>query len=975
MVPIKQEPGLEQRPGRGLGMPESVADGLYETASERVHRLRHVRSDAPSISTRMRAPSVSSRLPGEAENDGDNDCLMMEIRTNHKVESEPSILGTQSLQGSFVGANRALRDIGQKLKYINDALGELQARGIQHVASLPELVLVGDQSSGKSSLMSAIAGLSLPRSSGTCTRCPIHIRVSRADEWSCRVFLKQDYEFRPLNRPLTERDVTKANKFPPWVKLDPSRQARREFKTVRDQHDAEEIETVLRCAQAAILNPSTPYQFFVPKLRGEAPDSTRQQHLDQVKRKEERAEAQFSPNTVALELRGPDLSDLNFYDLPGVFMTARREEDIFLESVVKNLTLEYISRPSAIIMCAVPMNQDTENSLALGLIRKQHAEKRCIGVMTKADLLPKDPSSARNWLSMLHGRAHPLGHGYFITSRQGSDLEEQNKREEAFFNRTADTTGSWPVEFDEFKDHCGVEKLKAFLSLKLGEEFAKILPEVKDKVNSRLVDIQEQLQKYPDPPPNPELEIMKSLTEFTIRVKDRVLHQDFLAHWDGSCGEPFRAKILSLKPKFNVRDHAKASSRDEQTRATPKPREVIDLDGPSPSTTPSNRKRQAPGADVSQATPKRPRAHPMNGHIKVEPVDFPMPPPATPQHVRHATPTGTPSSRKTSRTLMDLRNLIRRAAVPGQPGLISATVYEPLFIEAARLWEKPVDTFVDLTFNILQSDITGILNTAFAHLNNRAVYKESLAHIRAFMENLKGELRTQLQSIYRLEATRLFTKDEDTLKRHEAAEMKLLVRHRNHFRIAAHNGEELNAVPKMEDMTDEELRQEESRFAKELKNLGPDPFQPELEVAAYIRGYYLTAANRFVDYACIHVMSGLLPRVASVIDTYLHDKLGLLSSSAGRATAQDVLQRLMSEGPEIEQKRRDLRAEKETLDGAMDIIVNLERREREQAAAAASQYAASTVFDASQAESMLDEGHTNGVGSGTTYSATAYGDV
>ncbi|KAL1836814.1 hypothetical protein VTJ49DRAFT_4615 [Mycothermus thermophilus] len=951
MAPIKQEPGLEPRPGRNQFTPESVVDGLYETASERVQRLRHVRSDAPSISTRIRAPSVSSRLPGETENDGDDDCIMMEIRSNHKVESEPSILGTQSLQGSFIGANRALRDIGQKLKYINDALGELQARGIQHVASLPELVLVGDQSSGKSSLMSAIAGLTLPRSSGTCTRCPIHIRVSRADEWSCRVFLKQDYDFRPPNRPLTKRDVTNSNKFPPWVKLDPSRQARREFKTVRDQHDAEEIETVLRCAQAAILNPTTPYQVFIPKLKGEAAESTRQQHLDLVSKKEERAEAQFSPNTVALELRGPDLSDLNFYDLPGVFMTARREEDIFLESVVKNLTLEYISRPSAIIMCAVPMNQDTENSLALGLIRKQHAENRCIGVMTKADLLPKDPSSARNWLLMLHGRAHPLGHGYFITSRQGSDLEEQNKMEEAFFNRTADTTGQWPVEFDEFKDRCGVEKLKAFLSLKLGEEFAKILPEVKEKVNSRLLDIETQLQKYPDPPPNPELEIMKSLTEFTIRVKDRVLHQDFLALWDGQCGEPFRAKILSLKPKFNVRDHAKAA-KDDQARATPKPRE---------------------------ATPKRPRAHHLNGHIKAESSDIPMTmlPPSTPQHVRYATPAGTPSSRKTSRTLMELRNLIRRAAVPGQPGLISATVYEPLFIEAAKLWAQHVDTFVELTFKVLQSDIITILNTAFAHLNNRAVYKESLAHIRAFIESLKAELRAQLLCIYRLEATRLFTKDEETLKRHEAAEMKILVRHRNHFRIAAHNGEELNTVPKMEDMTDEELRQEESRLAKELKNLGPDPFQPELEVAAYIRGYYLTAANRFVDYACIHVMSGLLPRVASVIDTYLHEKLGLLSSSAGRATAQEVLQRLMSEGPEIEQKRRDLRAEKETLDGAMDIIVNLERREREQAAQAASQYAASTVFDASQAETMLDGGHTNGVGvgAGTTYSATAYGDV
>ena len=142
--------------------------------------------------------------------------MIMEVRRGPKVENDNGVaLDSQSIPGSFIGARRALGGFGQGLKDINDALSELQARGIQHVASLPELVLVGDQSSGKSSLMSAIAGLSLPRSSGTCTRCPIHIRVSRADEWSCRVFLKEDYEFRPPGHSLTDRDVTNLNKFPP----------------------------------------------------------------------------------------------------------------------------------------------------------------------------------------------------------------------------------------------------------------------------------------------------------------------------------------------------------------------------------------------------------------------------------------------------------------------------------------------------------------------------------------------------------------------------------------------------------------------------------------------------------------------------------------------------------------------------------------------------------------------------------------
>ncbi|KAK4238126.1 P-loop containing nucleoside triphosphate hydrolase protein [Achaetomium macrosporum] len=959
MPRIKQEPGAGSRrhgQGRSMATPDSVADAHSEAPSEQVQKLRHVRSAAPSIDTYVRRPSASSAQQLE---DGGDDLMIMEVRRGPKVENDNSqFMGSQSVQGSFMGPTRALRDIGHRLKDINDALGELQARGIQHVANLPELVLVGDQSSGKSSLMSAIAGLSLPRSSGTCTRCPIHIRVSRAAEWSCRVFLKQDYEFCPPDHPITERDVKQTNKYPPWVKLDPSRQARREFKTVRDQSDSEEIETVLRCAQVAILNPSTHYSFFIPKLKGEAPDSTREQHLEQVKKKEERAEAQFSPNTVALEVKGPDLADLNFYDLPGVFMTARRAEDTFLERVVQNLTQEYISRSSAIILCAVPMNQDTENSLALKLVRRLRAEDRCIGVMTKADLLPKEDAAASGWLAMLRGEAHKTGHGYFITSRQGSDLEEQNKMEEAFFNRTADATGQWPEAFDGAKDRCGVEKLKTFLSLKLGEEFSKILPEVKDKVNKRLQEIGEQLKKYPEPPPNPELEVMKSLAEFTIRVKDRVMHQDFMSIWDGRFGEPFKRTIIGLKPKFNVKEHAKASNPV-----------VIVLDGDSPATSPTMRKRPAPVTDLTESTPKRHRGQQSNGVVKSEPSDHPMWP-ATPTHSRITPVNGmTPSRGSKSKSLMDIRNLIRRAAIPGQPGLVSASVYEPLYTEAAKSWAPHLEWFISNTFAFLHVEIFAILDSAFSHLKNRAVYKESVEHMRVFIETQKAELRQQLQFIYKLEAQRLFTKDEETLERHKMAEMKILVRHRNHFRIAAHNGEELCTVPKVDDMTDEERKQEEIRMAKELKNLGPDPFEPELAVAAYIRGYYLTAANRFVDYVSIHIMSGLLPRVASVIETYLHEKLGLTS----HVTTQEVLERLMSEGPEIEQKRRDLRAEKETLDGAMDIIVNLERRE---AAAAASSSQYGNGFDASQADSMatFDAAHANG-DRATVFSGTAYGDA
>ena len=397
------------------------------------------------------------------------------------------------------------------------------------------------------------------------------------------------------------------------------------------------------------------------------------------------------------------------------------------------------------------------------------------------------------------------------------------------------------------------------------------LPEVKQKVESRLQDIDEQLKKYPDPPPNPEMEIMKSLAEFTLRVKERVMHQEFMNIWGMQFAEPFKAKILSMKPKFNVRDHSKPSSRPV----------YIDLEGDSPATSPTVRKRTAPVMDLTQSTPKRPRAQPANGIVKTEASDhsgFP----STPSHPRGTTPGMSPARGLRSKSLMDIRNLIRRAAIPGQPDHVSASVYEPLYREATKTWAPHLDWFINHTFAFLQAEIFAILDKSFAHLKNRAVYKESLEHMKTFVEDQKRDLRDQLVGLYKLETHRLFTMDTESFKRYKAAEMEILVRHRNYFRIAAHNGEELGHVPKVEDLTDEELKQEAARMDKELKKLGPDQFEQELAVAAYIRGYYLTAANRFVDNVAIHVMSGLLPRVASVIDTYLHESLGLTSIATSK---------------------------------------------------------------------------------------------
>lgn len=65
---------------------------------------------------------------------------------------------------------QGLEIVGKKVKLLVDAIEDLRKLGLRALDTvLPELVLVGDQSAGKSSLMGAIAEINLPRATGTYT--------------------------------------------------------------------------------------------------------------------------------------------------------------------------------------------------------------------------------------------------------------------------------------------------------------------------------------------------------------------------------------------------------------------------------------------------------------------------------------------------------------------------------------------------------------------------------------------------------------------------------------------------------------------------------------------------------------------------------------------------------------------------------------------------------------------------------------
>ncbi|KAM0275855.1 hypothetical protein ACHAQH_007327 [Verticillium albo-atrum] len=822
-------------------------------------------------------------------------------------------LGESFLEGSF-------QNVGAKLKACNDTLGDVQQLGIEHIVSLPSLIMVGDQSAGKSMLMSSVAGLPLPRSDGVCTRCPIHIRASRNNEWSCRVSLQLDYDYCPpsYGRPITKDDVTFENPFPPWVR----RQSRevKEFMTIYSRNKAE-IETVLRWAQVAILNHGQNSDFFIPGSGAIARGSD-------LAAEAENTVAKFSPNTVALEIKGPDLPDLSFYDLPGIFRNSGREEDEYLVQVVENLAVQHISEKDALIIWAVPMNADPETSSTLSIIRDVGAQNRTIGVMTKADLLPNQSSqSYGQWLSMLRGERHLIGHEYFITSRPAEqDLDRQMQWEEALFNGKHE---SWPEEFAEFSDRCGVERLKEALSEKLGKEFAKNLPSIKTKILDELRKNEKRLSNLPELPANVEYEVRKSLMEFTAIVKDKIRGNEFSSVY-GSLAEAFRECLLHTKPKFSL-----SHSSDVPIL------EISDDDEPA-----SSSRKRGPQTNGNAAS-KRPRhvgsgnfangnshSHQAGSHVKVEEASMRTATPQTPSRgaVRPSGPAPPFDKFKSLgsgfRSIGKIRNDIQAKTKAGMPNVVPSEVYDDLCRLAVKHWNQPMVVFLETVMSHLQAIIDQALEQAFSKLKRRLVFKDSKKHMKAFLSNRQGKVYEFLTELYEMESFQLFTINHDAFTLYESEEGRLLKRYRHFLRWQAFTGEKRengDSNPQnqfkydWDRMTPDQRASEQKRHDSEIIKMGADPFEKELKVAAYVRGYYRLAALRFAETTTLYVTSRMFPSIIKELDMYLETQLGLLGAGA------DAFDRLMDEEETTANKRQTCKVTVEKLKKAMESINELER--------------------------------------------------
>ncbi|KAG8220546.1 P-loop containing nucleoside triphosphate hydrolase protein [Butyriboletus roseoflavus] len=428
---------------------------------------------APLKARARRTGSTSSMFTAESESaDSANASIGIGSPTVVTVElpDREVAVGLAAAAPSNSGNRKAM------LQLIN----RLRDTGVQTDIDLPMIAVIGNQSAGKSSLIESISGITLPRSAGTCTRCPTECKLSHSRlPWQCLVKLHFS---------------TDANGVPIPVKIVSFGGPITSKSLVEDR---------IRRAQRAILNPSKNHIIYLNQ--DDLPDES---------------EVSFSKNYVTLEISGPELTDLSFVDLPGLIAsvgTGGNERDIEL---VKSLITAYIEKPSCVILLTVACETDFENQGAHHLTKQYDPEgKRTVGVLTKPDRIELGTEPA--WLSILRNETEPLLNNWYCVKQpspqdvsRGITWAEARRQENEWFS----STQPWASLESQYQRFLRSSFLTERLSLILAELIAKRLPKIQEELANAIQETNTKLRSLPKAPStDPIGEVLHALGNF---VKD-----------------------------------------------------------------------------------------------------------------------------------------------------------------------------------------------------------------------------------------------------------------------------------------------------------------------------------------------------------------------------------------------------------------------------------------------------------------------
>lgn len=323
---------------------------------------------------------------------------------------------------------------------------------------LPTIVVVGDQSASKSSVLESLSGVALPRGKGIVTRCPLILRLIHQEN---------------LPAPYAVISTT----------LDQSQSSSENTRRIDNLSDV----------------------------------GRNVQQLTNVLA--EGKEKGISSKPIYLSVYGPQYPDLTMVDLPGITRVPIGEQPKNIEYQIKSMIQEYIAPPENIILSVIPLGVDFSTSEGLLMASRVDPNgKRTIIVATRPDEVTERGLDVKMRISI---QQLALRIGIVVVKNrtqdeldQGIDWATSRQQELAYFRKHPELApylshdpSSRPMDYTSLtsyspdadrKIYVGSNTLASILVTLQSQAIRESFPDIKAKVQSLLQSESEKLARLPN---------------------------------------------------------------------------------------------------------------------------------------------------------------------------------------------------------------------------------------------------------------------------------------------------------------------------------------------------------------------------------------------------------------------------------------------------------------------------------------------
>ncbi|XP_032379086.1 dynamin-1-like protein isoform X3 [Etheostoma spectabile] len=330
------------------------------------------------------------------------------------------------------------------------------------IIQLPQIVVVGTQSSGKSSVLESLVGRDvLPRGTGIVTRRPLILQLVHIDPEDRRKSSEENAtESKKNGRLYRGIDGEEWGKF-----LHTKNKIYTDFEEIRQEIEAE-----------------------TQRISGNNKG--------------------ISNEPIHLRIFSPHVVNLTLVDLPGITKVPVGDQPKDIELQIRELIFKYIFNPNSIILAVTAANTDMATSEALKVAREVDPDgRRTLAVVTKLDLM----DAGTDAMDVLMGRVIPVKLGLIgVVNRSQLDINQKKLVADAIRDEYAFLQKKYP----SLANRNGTKYLARTLNRLLMHHIRDCLPDLKTRINVLASQYQSLLNSYGEPVEDKSSTLLQLITKF-----------------------------------------------------------------------------------------------------------------------------------------------------------------------------------------------------------------------------------------------------------------------------------------------------------------------------------------------------------------------------------------------------------------------------------------------------------------------------